>query len=118
MGDKYVIDRINGERGLKALKDFHQGETIMSLPNIFLNEPDKYSIEVKPGIHVDCTSFAAGAINHSCTPNAAVRDWRIVAWSCIQTGDPITINYKKTERNLAAPFDCRCGHQLCLGRVE
>jgi len=106
-----------GQRSLVALKDFHQGEVIIELPQATLNGPDMYSIEVLPGIHVDCSFSPAGAINHSCDPNAAVRKNYIVAWNCIKEGDQITLDYKRTEHKLAAPFDCKCGSKKCRGRI-
>ena len=108
----------NGFRSLRALKNFHQGEHIINLPQMTTDEPDMYSIEVLPGIHVDCSNSQVGAINHSCEPNAAVRKGTIVAWNCINKGDPITIDYKRTESKLAAPFDCTCGSKNCKGRIE
>lgn len=108
----------NGFRSLRALKDFHQGEPILELPQTALTGPDMYSIEVLPGIHVDCSQSPAGAMNHSCSPNAAIRKNRVVAWACIREGEEITIDYKRTEQNIAAPFNCRCGSKNCRKRIE
>jgi hypothetical protein len=116
--NRFEIDCVNGQNGLKALRSFRQGETILTLPPYTQLVPDKYSIQVGPETHVKCVGSFAGAINHSCVPNAAVKNWRVIAWSCIKAGDPITIDYKRTEVRLAEPFDCLCGHQLCLGRIE
>ena len=80
----------------------------MTLPLIALDSPDKYSIEATPGLHIDCRGSLAGAINHSCKPNAAVRLFRVVAFQCIQENEEITINYLKTEHDMAAPFRCNC----------
>lgn len=107
-----------GYRSLRASKNFRQGEYILDLPTEVLSTPDKYSIEVLPGIHVNCTNSPAGAINHSCDPNAAVKKGSILAMSCIKAGDFITIDYKRTEDKLAAPFDCICGSKNCRGRIE
>jgi len=106
-----------GFRSLYAARDFRQGETIIGLPTITQPEPDMYSIEAWPGIHIDCSRSDAGATNHSCEPNAAVRGGALVAWSCIKAGEEITIDYKRTESKLAAPFDCNCGSKNCRGRI-
>lgn len=105
-------------RSLKATKRIRQGEVIVPLPQISLSEPDQYSLEIHPGVHVDCSQSMAGAINHSCAPNAYVKDTRIVAWTCIFPGDEITLDYKITEQKLAVPFDCKCGSLGCRGRIE
>jgi hypothetical protein len=105
-------------RYLVALRTFHQGAVIAELPRTGLSQPDMYSIEVGPGVHVDCAFSPVGAMNHSCDPNAAVREWRVVAWKCIDVGEIITLDYKRTETKLAAPFNCLCGAKNCRGRIE
>lgn len=116
----YEFDELKGEgyRTLRALRDFHQGEYLFDLPQVLMSSPDMYSLEVIPGVHVDCSSSPAGAMNHSCDPNAAVRKGAIIAWSCIKAGDEIKLDYQRTEQKLAAPFDCNCGSKNCRGRIE
>jgi N-methylhydantoinase B/oxoprolinase/acetone carboxylase alpha subunit len=116
--DSIKVSDNDGYRTLCALRDFHQGEVILDLPQEVRDGPDKYSIEILPGIHIDCSSSLVGAINHSCEPNAVVRKGRIVAWSCIKDGDEITIDYKKTETKLAFPFNCNCGSKNCRRRIK
>lgn len=106
------------QKTLKATRRIRQGETITDLPTKIRPNPDKYSIEVHPGVHLDCEFTMVGAINHSCAPNAAVKDTRIIAWACINPGEEIKIDYKRTEQKLAVPFDCLCGSKNCKGRIE
>lgn len=106
------------QRSLRASRRIRQGETIVYLPEDPLLDPDQYSLEIYPGIHVDCSQSPAGATNHSCEPNSCVKDTRIIAWKCINPGDEITIDYKITEHQLAVPFDCYCGTKSCRGRIE
>lgn len=102
-----------GFRSLVATEHIRQGETILSLPTQTQNEPDVYSVEGFPGVHLDCSDSLVGAINHSCYANSAVRDMRIVAWKCIEPGDEITINYRMTETHLSNPFKCNdCGEWM------
>lgn len=105
---KYEIYTDGGFRSLRATERIRQGETIIHLPQTTLPERDMYSVEIYPGVHVDCASSPVGAINHSCKANAAIRDGRVVAWSCIEPGEQITINYRMTETHLATPFVCNC----------
>lgn len=99
----------NGNRSLVATRKIRQGEEILTLPSSALAQPDMFSIEVHPGLHIDCSFTVAGAINHRCNDfTAVVRDMRIVAWRCIEQGEEITINYRRTESKLAAPFTCSC----------
>lgn len=112
------VDKTTGFRSLVAFDDIRQGETILELPKMAQSNPDIYSIEIAPGVHLDCSEHYIGATNHSCDPNAAIRGNRLVAWSCIAAGDEICIDYKRTESKLAAPFDCKCGSKKCRGRIE
>lgn len=112
--------KIIGEyfRSLVATEKIRMGETIVDLPAKCQEKADKYSIEIIEGVHIDCADSPVGAINHSCDPNAAVRRGSIVAWRCIEPDEAITIDYRKTERNIANPFNCICGAKFCCGRVE
>ena len=105
---KYKVCTEDYFRLLKATERIRQGEIIIELPDIPLAERDMYSIEVHPGVHVDCSKSPVGAINHACKANAAVRNGEIVAWACIEPGEEITINYRMTETHLTAPFVCKC----------
>ena len=103
---------------LKATRKIRQGEVIATLPQRTRFTADKYSIEIAEGVHLDCEYHFVGATNHSCDPNAAIRNMNLVAWKCIAAGEEITIDYKRTETKLAAPFDCECGAKNCRGRIE
>lgn len=120
---KMVNDKVeelyyDGYRMLVAKKDFRQGTYIMDLPVLTLPGPDMYSLEILPGIHIDCSFSAARSINHSCSPNTMVKNNAILAIACIKADDEITLDYKRTENKLAAPFDCNCGAKNCRGRIE
>lgn len=69
--DKIEID----DSKTLALKDFYQGEVIMD------------------------SLYYANSINHSLSPNAFVRNGRIIAWSCIKKGDQITIDWRYRAKN-------------------
>lgn len=107
-----------GCRRLVATENIYVGRTIVLLPMKSLTEPDRYSIEASPGAHIDCTDSLAGAINHSCNPNARMRHFRIVAWECIKAGEEITIDYRVTESHIAFPFTCRCCGTLIRGNKD
>ena len=107
---KIEIREYKHNKGIFALEHIYQGETILELPtDNYSFEPDKYSIQITPGLHLDCSNHPIRHMNHSCEPNASVRGDRIVAWACIEEGEQITIDYKKTENKLAVPFTCYCG---------
>lgn len=105
-------------RALYAAEKIHQGEEILKLPGIGMTSPDIFSIQIYPGLHIDCSMSPAGALNHSCEANALVKDFRVVAWRCIEPGEMITIDYRRTEDKITSPFNCLCGAKSCIGRIE
>ena len=115
---KYYMNLSGDYHSLHAFVDIRQGEEILILPTEVLLEPDMYSIEMHPGLHIDCDNHPVGSVNHSCDPNAALRGNRLIAWKCIAAGEEITIDYKRTETKLAAPFNCSCGTKKCRGKIE
>lgn len=98
----------DGFRSLVAAEKIRQGEVVVHLPYSTQPLRDRYSIEDPPGIHRDCSQSPVGAINHNCHPNAAVRNGRVVAWTCIEPGEEITLNYRSTEEHLQNSFVCNC----------
>ncbi|KAF8303316.1 SET domain-containing protein [Clavulina sp. PMI_390] len=64
-------------------------------------------------------------LNHSCSPNIAMvmntqdkAEWHIRAIKDINAGDEITFFYPSTEWEMGQPFDCTCGAEECLKRIE
>lgn len=113
LNGKVEIQWSEDGRGLFATEDIRQGETILKLPEKTIPERDMYSIEIYPGVHVDCSDSLVGALNHACKANCAVRDGRIIAWECIKAGEELNINYRLTETHLSAPFTCKdCGQEM------
>ncbi len=123
MNNTLLYNRISvhfskGVRSLRATTRFRQGEIIAYLPSSTVASPDRFSLEVLPGVHIDCSDSPVGAINHSCEPNAAVKSNYILAMACINEGEEITLDYKRTESKLASPFVCLCQSKKCRGRIE
>lgn len=113
-------------RGLFAVRDFEPGEIILRLhgPRYGRNDPihdtpfganllqtgwRTYILLDPPGV------FA----NHSCNPNAGVRDSRtLVAIRAITAGDEICFDYSTTMAENFWTMACACGDPACRGVVE
>lgn len=88
----------------------------------------RYSVQVGRNRHIDMPSgcgseeildrFFWRFTNHSCEPNAMVRDREMFALTCIDPWEQITFNYNTTEYDMAEPFDCRCGQPHCEGVIR
>lgn len=103
---------------LKSTKSFSKGDVLIDLNNAEVCQaPDFATIDLhdRHVIHP-----VARYMNHSCAPTAFIDIARksIVALKEIHPGDEITFNYLSTERQIVSPFDCECGANNCVGRVE
>lgn len=58
-------------------------------------------------------------INHSCEPNARVKDFvHVVAARPLAPGEEITIDYAETEEDPQWSMECRCGSPSCRHEVR
>ena len=61
----------------------------------------------------------ADLVNHSCEPNAGLSGQiTLVAMRDIAAGEEICFDYAMTDSTPLLEFDCRCGSDLCRGRVS
>ena len=126
--DGIAVVPIDGHYGLVATKDFEVGDPILLLEGEVVDRPSRFSVQIGPNRHVEVPAEVKLArsvdryrwrfLNHSCEPNAAFDDRRLVALRRILAAEQITFDYNTTEYDLASPFECRCGSQDCCGVVR
>jgi hypothetical protein len=113
-----VEEKSSSYKVLKAGITFVQGELILDLSSaVEVPDPDYISIDLgNCHVHHPVGRY----LNHSCEPNAYIdkKKKQVVAEKTIEPGDEITFNYLVNERQIVAPFDCRCASPNCVGRVE
>jgi len=112
-----------GELQLVATAPAGAGERLLALEGDLVARPTRYSLQVDEDLHVDVPAATPPAdvrerhpwrfLNHSCAPNAVVRDRAVFALRPIRPGDEITLDYNATEWDMSWPFPCRCG--VCDG---
>ncbi|AFR96918.1 hypothetical protein C343_05046 [Cryptococcus neoformans C23] len=113
---------------LVALRDFAPNELITPLTNISLAPEKAYSsVQFGPGPsdHLELNSDLL-FMNHSCSPTTEVHlpplrpnEWAVYASSKgIKKGDSLEFFYPSTEWDMAQGFDCACGSDICLGKVN
>lgn len=113
-----VDDRNRAFKSLRAARRFAQGERLIDLAQAELREtPDFATIDLHDG---HALHPVARYINHSCAPSARIdlTGRAVVALRDILAGEEITFDYLRSERQIVAPFDCRCGAEQCVGRIE
>lgn len=74
-------------------------------------EEDLYLVSLPRGESADF-------INHSCDPNAGLRDSvTLVAMRDIAPGEEVCFDYAMADSTPYDEFDCQCGTEMCRGRV-
>ncbi len=102
-----------------AVKDFVEGEVVLRITGKETLVRDRYTIQLKPDLHIIPDQFSGKYVNHSCLPNSKVNCNReFVALREIKEGDELTFDYKSTEDELAEKFKCNCGNSNCRGIIQ
>ena len=92
-------------------------------PEFILRVPDMHSVQISSDEHLDFAKAlpAASRTHHACDPNGdltATPDAVVfVARRDIAQGEFLSFDYNTTEWSMAAPFECRCGSEACVGIV-
>lgn len=119
MPDKLIVHkRDNRYSMLLAQTSFIAGEIVIDFSaSEQLDSPSRLTIDMGDH-HIDHPM--GRYINHSCKPTTKVchTTKSLVTITTVKLGDEITFNYLESEKIITAPFDCNCGSDDCVGRVE
>lgn len=113
------IRHIGTGEALYATRAFAAGEPIFTFDHIsWRPRRDRYTVQTPGGQHLFDPILARVA--HACDPNGrpSFRLLALVARRDIAPGELISFDYLATEREIADPFDCRCGAPACRGRID
>lgn len=112
--------------GVFASRHIHQGEIILRVwgPVIDFAETKRrgprecMAIQIGHDRYID-TQAPAVFVNHSCDPNAGIRDDELmVALRDISAGDEIRFDYSTTMEEQSFTMQCLCHSPLCRGLVR
>jgi hypothetical protein len=107
------------QRTVRALRPFAPGDLLLLLRGWPVAQPTRHTIQLDLDLHLEGEPTALWRyLNHSCAPNAAIRDRELLAIAEIAVGDEITFDYDTTEWDMASPFACACGAPACRGLVR
>jgi hypothetical protein len=107
------------QRTVRAARPFAPGELLLLLRGSLVAQPTRHTIQVDDDQHLEGEPTVLWRyVQHSCAPNAAIRDRELLAIAEIAAGDEITFDYETTEWDMASPFACACGAPACRGIVR
>ena len=114
-------NNITGEKSLHATVSYKAGDVFSKFEAAeTLTTPNKYTVQVNEEIHIILDPEFLQYINHSCNPNVFFDTTRMEL-SClkdISSGDELTFFYPSTEFAMASPFNCFCGANNCLHKIQ
>ncbi len=101
--------------GVFACEAISAGETLLALAHVFVEHPERYTIQLDEHLHQAGTGEIDDFLNHSCAPNAALDFERLElrAIRPIAQGEELNFNYLSSEWDMATPFACACGAAGC-----
>lgn len=106
--------------GVFALEAIEVGEVLVCLRHVFVDKPERHTIQLDEHVHQAGTGEMDDYFNHSCDPNAYLDFQRVqfVARKPLAPGEEISFNYLTSEWDMAAPFTCGCGTPACVGEIR
>ncbi len=125
MGARVAIVRADLVFSVRARHKIAAGEVVVGIHGTVRDRPSVHSLQVDVARHIDVPDgvslheelddYAHRFLNHSCRPNAAVRDREVVALRDVGPWDEVTLDYNTTEYEITRPFRCMCEHEDCEG---
>lgn len=105
--------------GVFAAQNFKEDDFIGFFEGKKVDNRTNMSLQFAPDFHVEPyqnTPFRN--LNHSCDANTFFISRNLYAYKRIVKGQEITIDYNCLEFELAAPFQCKCGTEACMGTIK
>lgn len=107
-----IIQDQDGFKKVIAAKFYDKGEKIIEITGKEISEPNRYSVQLAPNLHIDVAEPIM-YINHHCNGNIEIKDRYFIALKSISKGEEITFNYNLSEDVLAEAFECNiCGQKV------
>jgi hypothetical protein len=110
-----------GEKSLHATIPLKKGDIFSCFEAAeTLSEPNKYTVQVSDQVHIILHPEFLQYMNHSCDPNVFfdTGNLRLSCLKDIAVGDEFTFFYPSTEFAMASPFNCFCGANNCLHKIQ
>ncbi len=115
------IDPITSNRSLFSKKSFRKNEVIIGfLAKAVHPTPNYLTVQVGEKEHIELFPECLECANHSCDPNCFfdTTSMEFVTLKAIAAGEEFTFFYPSAEWDMDQPFECYCGSDQCIGKVE
>ena len=112
---------VTGEKSLHASAFFDAGDTVSEFTAEHIFEiPSYLTVQTGENKHITLQPVFLQYINHSCDPNVFfdTTHMQLLALKEIQPGDELMFFYPSSEWEMTQPFDCFCGTQKCLHKIQ
>ena len=110
-----------GAKALHSTREFFPGDIIAKLgARDNIDKPHYLSVQVGDAQHILLKPKFLQYINHSCDPNVFFDTTNMVI-SClkkIDVAEALTFFYPSTEWSMEQAFDCLCGSEKCLQKIQ
>lgn len=125
MNLKIELKECKHGKGLFATETIQEGELIFFVNGRIVTYEEglrlpcggDHSVQIGPDLYVD-PQYPSKYINHSCEPNAGIRDdLSVVAIRRIEPGDEVTFDYSTCILERAFRLKCECGEANCRGWI-
>ncbi|MBS3081194.1 SET domain-containing protein-lysine N-methyltransferase [Candidatus Pacearchaeota archaeon] len=119
----YVGDSKKYGKTLFANKDFSRGEFIFLIAGPIVTKGTIYTIPIANGLWIDPVDNHGKYLNHSCNPNAGIKQrTMVIAFKDVKKDEEITIDYAMIVRKYGDEMTseniiCRCGNENCRGKL-
>jgi hypothetical protein len=110
-----------GEKSLHAATFFDAGDPVCDFQaEKTLSHPTYLTVQVGEDKHITLQPEFLQYTNHSCAPNVFfdTKAMKLIALKEIQPGDELLYFYPSTEWSMTQPFECFCGTQQCLHKIQ
>lgn len=119
----------SGERGVFAARPIEAGTVLAVWGGLVVDREGldalaprdrRLTLQIEEGLYLAPAGppDPADFVNHSCDPNAGLRGQVVlVARRPIAAGEEVRYDYAMSEVTAYDEFECRCGSELCRGRV-
>lgn len=110
-----------GAKSLHATTQVLSGDVISPLGvKEWVEKPNYLTVQVEDDKHILLDPVFLQYINHSCDPNVFF-DVENMVVTCIKKIDPeeaMTFFYPSTEWSMTQSFNCLCGSEKCLNKIQ